>query len=63
MQEAAALQTFRRAGIVGHVAEYRQIGNAVPPNLAEAVAKSVYEAMRSTDALARADDTQAPIAA
>ncbi len=51
VQEAAALQTFpadwRFSG--PRVAQYRQIGNAVPPNLAESVAKSVYEALRRAD--------------
>jgi DNA (cytosine-5)-methyltransferase 1 len=52
VQEAAALQTFP-AGWKLHgpqVAQYRQVGNAVPPNLAEAVAASLR------DALDRADD-------
>ncbi|MCD6726403.1 MAG: DNA cytosine methyltransferase [Solirubrobacteraceae bacterium] len=47
VQEAAALQTFppewRFAGT--RVAQYRQIGNAVPPNLAEAVARCVRAAL------------------
>ena len=47
VQEAAALQTFpagwRFSG--PRVAQYRQIGNAVPPNLAEIVAKSVRAAL------------------
>jgi DNA (cytosine-5)-methyltransferase 1 len=51
VQEAAALQTFpaewRFSG--PRVAQYRQIGNAVPPNLAEAVAKSVRAALLHAD--------------
>lgn len=47
VQEAAALQTFPQGWeFVGpRNAQYRQIGNAVPPNLAEAVARSVYDAL------------------
>jgi DNA (cytosine-5)-methyltransferase 1 len=47
-QEAAALQTFP-VGMTFHgpqVAQYRQIGNAVPPSLAYAVACSVRAALR-----------------
>lgn len=55
VQEAAALQTFplewRFSG--PRVAQYRQIGNAVPPNLAEAVAASVYDALMRADRVAR----------
>lgn len=51
VQEAAALQTFptdwRFEG--PRVAQFRQIGNAVPPNLAEAVARSVREALLAID--------------
>jgi DNA (cytosine-5)-methyltransferase 1 len=47
VQEAAALQTFpadwRFAG--PRVSQYRQIGNAVPPRLAEAVARSLMETL------------------
>lgn len=43
VQEAAALQTFpewwRFSG--AQVSQYRQIGNAVPPKLAESVARAV----------------------
>ena len=55
VQEAAALQTFPREWRFSgpRVAQYRQIGNAVPPNLAEAVAKSVSEALQRTDANAQ----------
>jgi DNA (cytosine-5)-methyltransferase 1 len=51
VQEAAALQTFppdwRFSG--PRVAQFRQIGNAVPPNLAEAVGESVYKLLRKVD--------------
>jgi DNA (cytosine-5)-methyltransferase 1 len=57
VQEAAALQTFpsdwRFHG--PRVAQYRQIGNAVPPNLAEAVAKSVRDALLGVDRGSLAD--------
>jgi len=47
VQEAAALQTFppewEFAGT--RVAQYRQVGNAVPPRLAEAVAHAVREVL------------------
>jgi DNA (cytosine-5)-methyltransferase 1 len=47
VEEAAALQsfprTFRFCGPIG--AQYRQIGNAVPPALARAVARAVRRAM------------------
>lgn len=51
VQEAAALQTFPPEWQFSgpRVAQYRQIGNAVPPNLAEAVAASVYDALRRAD--------------
>lgn len=61
VQEAAALQTFpaewRFAG--PRVAQYRQIGNAVPPNLAAAVARSVYEVLRRADDTARTGERAA----
>lgn len=51
VEEAAALQTFPRnwefAGAT--VARYRQIGNAVPPNLAQAVAKAVRTSLLDAD--------------
>ncbi len=51
VQEAAALQTFPSdwSFIGPRVAQYRQIGNAVPPSLAEAVAKSVRDALLCAD--------------
>jgi DNA (cytosine-5)-methyltransferase 1 len=65
VQEAAALQTFpadwRFSG--PRVAQYRQIGNAVPPNLAEAVAASVYDALLRADDAARRSDALAAVAA
>jgi DNA (cytosine-5)-methyltransferase 1 len=53
VQEAAALQTFPATWALHgpQVAQYRQVGNAVPPDLARAVAATVR------DALARADAT------
>ncbi len=58
VQEAAALQTFpagwRFSG--PRVAQYRQIGNAVPPNLAEIVAKSVRAALLHADREQAGDD-------
>jgi DNA (cytosine-5)-methyltransferase 1 len=47
VQEAAALQTFPPAmeWVGGQSSRFRQIGNAVPPILAQAVAASVREAM------------------
>lgn len=47
VEEAAALQTFPRSHkFAGQkVAQYRQIGNAVPPKLAEAVAQSVMKSI------------------
>jgi len=53
VEEAAALQSFppgfRFAG--PRVAQYRQVGNAVPPRLAEAVATAVLEVLASQSAL------------
>lgn len=47
VQEAAALQTFPPGWTFAgpRVAQYRQVGNAVPPLLAEAVARSVREVL------------------
>ena len=52
VQEAAALQGFPPDWTFcgRQVAQYRQIGNAVPPSLARAVARSV------NDALGRAEE-------
>lgn len=51
VQEAAALQTFpakwRFAG--SRIAQFRQIGNAVPPRLAEAVGHAVFGVLRQQD--------------
>ncbi len=51
VQEAAALQTFPLDWrFVGpRVAQYRQIGNAVPPNLAQALGTTIFEALRRAD--------------
>lgn len=51
VKEAAVLQSFPPDWrFVGpRVAQYRQIGNAVPPHLGEAVGKSVYEALQRSD--------------
>lgn len=55
-EEAAALQTFPRewrfAGTTG--SRFRQIGNAVPPGLAVAVARSVRDALDSASVRRRA---------
>lgn len=58
VQEAAALQTFPcEWEIVGpRVAQYRQIGNAVPPKLAEAVAASVFDQLCPQEDVVPADD-------
>lgn len=57
VEEAAALQTFPASfRFTGpQVAQYRQVGNAVPPNLAFHVAQSVLEAL---DLPAGARDTE-----
>jgi DNA (cytosine-5)-methyltransferase 1 len=60
VQEAAALQTFPADWkFVGpRVAQYRQVGNAVPPRLAEAVALSIRSVLeRQDDAIRRSDTT------
>jgi DNA (cytosine-5)-methyltransferase 1 len=51
VQEAAVLQSFPPGWEFAgpRVAQYRQVGNAVPPNLAQAVAKSVREALERID--------------
>lgn len=51
VQEAAALQSFPPGWTFAgpRVAQYRQVGNAVPPNLAQAIAKSVREALERFD--------------
>ncbi len=56
VQEAAALQSFPPGwAFVGpRVAQYRQVGNAVPPNLAQAVAGSVRRVLEQLDSLAPA---------
>jgi len=53
-QEAAALQTFPPEFVFhgAQVSRYRQIGNAVPPNLAQAVAESVVASLRAAEASA-----------
>lgn len=55
VQEAAALQTFPPGwDFQGRqVAQFRQVGNAVPPNLAYAVATSVRGALERADDAAR----------
>jgi DNA (cytosine-5)-methyltransferase 1 len=65
VEEAAALQTFPPEWQFSgpRVAQYRQIGNAVPPNLGEAVAGSVYEALRDVDRGVRRDIALAAAAA
>jgi DNA (cytosine-5)-methyltransferase 1 len=52
VQEAAALQTFPRGWIFRgpQVAQYRQIGNAVPPRLAHAVAVMIHAKLEAADA-------------
>jgi DNA (cytosine-5)-methyltransferase 1 len=57
VQEAAALQTFPPGWAFAgpRVAQYRQVGNAVPPNLAEAVALSVRGVLERQDKEADAE--------
>ena len=57
VQEAAALQTFPPDWTFAgpRVAQYRQVGNAVPPNLAEAVALSVREVIEQTESASSTD--------
>ncbi len=51
VEEAAALQTFPQGMTFKgpQVAQYRQIGNAVPPNLAFHVALAVRAVLESVD--------------
>lgn len=51
VQEAAALQTFPAGWTFAgpRVAQYRQVGNAVPPKLAEAVARSLRAVLERQD--------------
>jgi DNA (cytosine-5)-methyltransferase 1 len=55
LQEAAALQTFPTDWVFAgpRIAQYRQVGNAVPPNLAEAVALSVHRVLDAQDKAAQ----------
>ena len=64
VQEAAALQTFPRGWEFRgpQVAQYRQIGNAVPPNLAYAVAEGVHEALARADSADKTSDQLALVA-
>ena len=51
VEEAAAIQTFPRGMHHGgrQSAQYRQIGNAVPPKLAEQVAKAIVRSLSNVD--------------
>jgi DNA (cytosine-5)-methyltransferase 1 len=62
VQEAAALQTFPASWTLHgpQVAQYRQVGNAVPPDLARAVAATVRDALARVDATAVRDDALVP---
>jgi DNA (cytosine-5)-methyltransferase 1 len=59
VQEAAALQTFPSGWVFAgpRVAQYRQVGNAVPPRLAEAVALSLRSVLERQDQGTRVDTT------
>ncbi|MEW6581292.1 MAG: DNA cytosine methyltransferase [Actinomycetota bacterium] len=61
VQEAAALQSFPAGWAFAgpRVSQYRQVGNAVPPNLAEAVALSVRGVLERQDDAAGTTATQA----
>lgn len=61
VQEAAALQTFppEWAFAGPRVAQYRQVGNAVPPRLAEAVAVAVRQVLEQQDRGVVADNADA----
>lgn len=58
VQEAAALQTFPLGWrfLGPRVAQYRQIGNAVPPNLAYAVGLCVHDALERADRRAQQEE-------
>jgi DNA (cytosine-5)-methyltransferase 1 len=63
VHEAAALQTFPAGWEFAgpRVAQYRQVGNAVPPNLAEAVALSVRRVLEHQDAAAEAAEREVSV--
>jgi DNA (cytosine-5)-methyltransferase 1 len=63
VQEAAALQTFPPdwAFAGPRVAQYRQVGNAVPPRLAEAVALSVRTVLQRQDETTRGSNTKSEL--
>jgi DNA (cytosine-5)-methyltransferase 1 len=65
VQEAAALQTFPLGWTFAgpRVAQYRQVGNAVPPNLAQAVATSVRRVLQRQDAASGVAPAEAEFAA
>jgi DNA (cytosine-5)-methyltransferase 1 len=65
VQEAAALQTFPLGWTFAgpRVAQYRQVGNAVPPNLAEAVATSVRRVLERQDAASAVATREGELAA
>lgn len=63
VQEATALQGFPSGWTFAgpRVAQYRQVGNAAPPNLAEAVALSVRRVLERQDAAAATAETEAGV--
>jgi DNA (cytosine-5)-methyltransferase 1 len=65
VQEAAALQTFPSEWTFAgpRVAQYRQVGNAVPPNLAEAVARSVRAVLECQDRSGGAENSHVALQA